>query len=262
MRSELPNVQSFYELGTKNAYNVGANQTEWLLLVHVECTKTCWFISVTKGGQTPVFERFKVVLLSRIRIIPRAWKLFRVFSCCASDGAFTIISYCDEGLLPLSIQTFQHKKIKAFSTFKGQTIQLVCLTLEMELIGCPETSETNNRSTLCNIPEERRLIYTAVQAWNQALSLYPCCILTGHFHWYLVVTYVSWFHPCLYVSGVCSVVQGLATYGTKARNDPRKYQSVPQPYSNSFKGNITRDSKTSEFFFSTLARRCLTCKGL
>jgi len=151
---------------------------------------------------------------------------------------------------PVSIdKNSSAQKVKAFSTFKGQTIQLDCLTLEMELIGCPETSDTNYKSTLCNIPEELRLIHTAVEALNQALSLHSCCISTGHFHWHLVVTYVSWFHPCLYGAGVCSVVQGLATYDSKARSDPRKYQSVPQPYSNSYKGNITRDSKTRRGFF-------------
>ena len=107
VKSDLPNVQSFYELRTKSAYNVGANQTECILLVHVECTKTCWLLSVIKGGQTPVIERFKVALLSWVPIIPRAWKLFRDFLC-ASDGGLIVISYCDEGLLPQSIKTLQH----------------------------------------------------------------------------------------------------------------------------------------------------------
>jgi hypothetical protein len=36
-------------------------------------------------------------------------------------------------------------------------------------IDCPETSATNYQSTLCNIPEDKDIIYTAAEARNHAV---------------------------------------------------------------------------------------------
>ena len=44
----------------------------------------------------------------------------------------------------------------------------------MEPIICPETAVINYQSTLRNIPEEQKLIYTAAEARNHSISIIIC----------------------------------------------------------------------------------------
>jgi hypothetical protein len=97
-----------------------------------------------------------------------AWNMYSIYNNKYHCVTLHLVGYIWIYVSSLFLDVTQHWQSVPSSRVKQVKSSWTSCPLEKGPIICPETPVTNHQSTLHNMPQEKHLIYTAVEAWNHA----------------------------------------------------------------------------------------------